>query len=70
MLLCINTVCAQRHDYIWLLGYSSSPSSTVLGGSVLDYNNTPVDTFYPFRDMNLDETNTRSPHFCSKNKIR
>jgi len=56
MLLCAN-LCAQQHDNIWMFGYSSNPDFPEFGGSVLDFSTNPVDTFYEYREMNLDFTN-------------
>lgn len=47
----------QKHDDIWLFGYESYTNTKCLGGSVLDFNIIPVDTFYECRDMNLDVIN-------------
>jgi len=50
-------IYAQKHDYIWLTGYSSTPGTMDYGGSVLDFNQLPPDIYYEFRDMNLQRTN-------------
>jgi len=51
------TITAQKHDYIWLTGYSSIPDNMEYGGSVIDFNTEPPDLYYEFRDMNLQRTN-------------
>jgi len=51
------TITAQKHDYIWLTGYSSIPGNTEYGGSVIDFNVDPPDLYYEFREMNLQRTN-------------
>jgi len=48
---------AQKHDYIWLTGYSSIPGNMEYGGSVIDFNINPPDVYYEFRSMNLQRTN-------------
>jgi len=50
-------IYAQKHDYIWLTGYSSTPGTMEYGGTVLDFNQLPPDIYYEFRDMNLQRTN-------------
>ncbi len=57
VLLCIGTSNAQRHDNVWLFGYSSSPDST-FGGSVLEFNEDTINSYYQDRDMNFSQTNT------------
>ncbi|MFM9946922.1 MAG: PKD domain-containing protein [Saprospiraceae bacterium] len=54
--ICISTT-AQKHDYIWLTGYSSIPGNMEYGGSVIDFNTNPPDVYYEFRTMNLQRTN-------------
>ena len=43
-----------KHDYIWLTGYASNPDQLEFGGTVIDFNETPVETYYEFRDMDFD----------------
>jgi len=50
-------IWAQKHDYIWLTGYSSIPGNMEYGGSVIDFNMDPPDLYYEFREMNLQRTN-------------
>jgi hypothetical protein len=50
-------LCAQKHDYIWLTGYSSTPNSTLFGGTVIDFNENPPDLYYEFRDMSFFQAN-------------
>ena len=44
---------SQNHDYYWVMGYGSHPSTTVVGGTDIDFNVSPPDTSYVFRDMNM-----------------
>lgn len=50
-------IIAQKHDYLWLTGYSSIPGNMEFGGSVIDFNTDPPDLYYEFREMNLQRTN-------------
>jgi PKD repeat protein len=50
-------VKSQKHDAVWLLGYSSNPELTYFGGTVIDFNTTPSDIYYEYRDMNLRQVN-------------
>jgi len=56
LLFCI-PLNAQKHDYMWLTGYSSIPGNIEYGGSVIDFNTDPPDIYYEFRQMNLQRTN-------------
>jgi len=57
MLLCIGVSNAQRHDQIWLFGFSTSSDSTY-GGSVLEFTQDSIHPYFQDRDMNFDATNT------------
>ncbi|MCF8245441.1 MAG: T9SS type A sorting domain-containing protein [Saprospiraceae bacterium] len=46
-------VNAQKHDYFWVMGYSSSSTTTAQGGTDIDFNYSPPDTSYVFRAMNI-----------------
>ena len=48
---------AQKHDQIWLTGYSSNPTNLNFGGTVIDFAFTPPDLYYEFRDMSFSQTN-------------
>ena len=50
-------IYAQKHDNKWLFGYESYTNIECFGGSVLDFSGSSVDTFYQYRDTNLDITN-------------
>jgi hypothetical protein len=43
-----------KHDYIWLTGYSSNPTQLEFGGTVIDFNQNPIEIYYEFRDMDFD----------------
>ncbi len=49
---------AQKHDNVWLFGYTSNTVDSSFGGTVIDFNTTPPDIYYEFREMNIDITNT------------
>ena len=55
--LLIVKINAQKHDYIWLTGYSSNDTDSTFGGSIIDFNVMPPDITYQFREMNLDACN-------------
>jgi hypothetical protein len=44
---------AQKHDYIWITGYSSNLVDTTFGGTIIDFNYHPVDISYEFREPNI-----------------
>ena len=49
-------VLAQKHDYVWLFG-KDSQTDTSFAGTVIDFNSSPPDIYYEFRDMNFNITN-------------
>ena len=49
-------VQAQNHDYVWLFG-KDSQTDTSFAGTVIDFNSSPPDIYYEFRDMNFNITN-------------
>ena len=51
------TAKSQKHDAVWMLGYSSNPELIYFGGTVIDFNTTPADIYYEYRDMNLRQVN-------------
>jgi len=55
---CVCDCFAQKHDYVWLLGYSSNPNDLNFGGTVIDFNFSPYDIYYEYREMNFDVANT------------
>ena len=46
----------EKRDYIWLFGYGDS-SYEGFGGSLLDFNYSPVDIFFEDREVDLNVTN-------------
>ncbi len=52
----LNIVLAQKHDYVWLFG-KDSQTDTSFAGTVIDFNASPPDIYYEFRDMNFNITN-------------
>lgn len=48
---------AQNHDYVWLFGYSSNTIDSTFGGSVINFNSSPPDVYYEFREMRFRQTN-------------
>jgi len=58
IILFFNTIVkSQKHDAVWMLGYSSNPELTYFGGTVIDFNITPSDIYYEYRDMNFSQVN-------------
>ncbi len=51
------SIFSQKHDEIWLLGYSSNPVNTTFGGTVIDFSTTPPDMYYEFRPMSFSQAN-------------
>lgn len=51
------TAKSQKHDAVWMLGYSSNPELIYFGGTVIDFNTTPADIYYEYRDMNFSQVN-------------
>ncbi|MDZ4702358.1 MAG: hypothetical protein SH848_00410 [Saprospiraceae bacterium] len=59
--LCIlilhNTIgSSQKHDYSWLMGQNHQ-SIPINSGTVIDFNTTPPDIYYEFRDMSFRQAN-------------
>jgi len=50
---CFTYCLAQKHDYLWLIGYDSNPNDPNFGGSVIDFNLNPPDVYYEYREMNF-----------------
>lgn len=48
---------SQKYDYVWLMGYGSNTSSSIFGGSVIDFNTFLPDIYYDFREMNFSQVN-------------
>src|SRR5690606_30897494 len=48
---------AQRHDNIWLFGYSSNTVDSAWGGSVMDFNGDSLEISYQYRYLNFNVTN-------------
>ncbi len=46
----------QKHDYIWLMGQNSQ-TNPEHAGNVIDFNNSPPDIYYEFRDMYFYQVN-------------
>jgi len=44
---------SQRHDYFWKTGYGSYPQGTINGGVDIDFNSTPPDTAYQYREIDF-----------------
>jgi len=61
MRLLLTTLCffmttfsySQRHDYVWKTGYGSYPGGTITGGVDIDFNTTPPNTTYKYRDIDF-----------------
>ncbi|HRJ15462.1 MAG TPA: hypothetical protein PLI34_10745, partial [Saprospiraceae bacterium] len=51
------SIFSQKHDEIWLLGYSSNPVNTTFGGTVIDFSTAPPDMYYEFRPMSFSQAN-------------
>ncbi len=45
-----------KHDYVWTLGYGNSSDST-FGGTNIDFNFSPPDAYYVYRDMDIHQAN-------------
>lgn len=61
MFLTATHICAQKHDYVWLFGYSTqdNPKDSVFGTSMLDFNEYGSDNFIQFlgkSKMDFDAT--------------
>ena len=52
-----HTIIAQQHDYSWLFGYGSNPDFLDWGGSVMEFMEDTINTYYEYRDMNFDYCN-------------
>lgn len=57
LLLWSSYIFAQKHDYVWLMGYGSNPINTTYGGTVIDFNTSPPDLYYEFRSMRFRQAN-------------
>ena len=53
LFLMTNNLSAQKHDYVWLLGFGSVKGDTTRGGTNIDFNKNPVRFSYAYREMNL-----------------
>jgi hypothetical protein len=53
LFLTLSPLNAQKHDYIWKTGYGSYPNGTLSGGVDIDFNFTPPDTAYVFRNLDF-----------------
>jgi len=59
LILCIycllnpTEINAQKHDYLWLFGYSSNTIDSTFGGTNIDFNLSPPDIYYTWRDMDI-----------------
>ncbi|NUQ26777.1 MAG: T9SS type A sorting domain-containing protein [Saprospiraceae bacterium] len=51
------TAYSQKYDYVWLMGYGSNTSSSIFGGTVIDFNTILPDIYYDFREMNFSQVN-------------
>ncbi len=48
----------QKRDYIWLTGYSSNGNpNSIVGGTLMDFNQQPASFEYQYRELNFDITN-------------
>jgi PKD repeat protein len=47
---------AQKHDYQWLLGQRSQ-AQIIYSGTTIDFNTTPPDIYYEFREMRFRQAN-------------
>jgi hypothetical protein len=50
VLMVVFDVAAQKHDYVWLMGQNSQ-NTIEHAGTVIDFNISPPDIYYEFRDM-------------------
>ena len=48
----------QKHDNVWLFGYGSNDINLNFGGTVLEFTEDTINTYYEYRDMWFDFTNT------------
>lgn len=44
---------AQKHDYIWITGYSSNPVDSSFGGTIIDFKFHPRKLSYEYREPNI-----------------
>jgi len=58
LLLCPHIVQAQKHDYVWITGDDNQSLDTTYGGSLLDFNFSPVKVKYNYREHNMFTTNS------------
>ena len=58
MLLYSLILPAQNHDYYWVMGYGSNIVGGNSGGTDIDFNVSPPDTNYVFREMDMQENCT------------
>lgn len=47
-----------KHDYIWLTGYGSFNGSMEQGGTVIDFSNDTLESYYEYRDIDFEISNT------------
>jgi hypothetical protein len=52
------TLFAQKHDYIWIMGDDNQLIDTTYGGGLLDFNFSPPQASYHYRDHNMYTTNS------------
>jgi PKD repeat protein len=57
LLINIQWLSAQNHDFIWLFGYDSNATYLEWGGTVIDFNNIPLDISYLYNEMNFVQVN-------------
>jgi len=49
---------AQKFDHVWITGNQNDPSNPILGGGLLDFNFSPPQTSYHYRELNMYTTNS------------
>jgi len=47
----------EKRDHIWLLGYGSNPTNLTFGGTRIDFNQSPPQISYEYRDLDFNATN-------------
>jgi hypothetical protein len=49
---------SQKYDYIWITGDDNNLSDTTRGGAIIDFNQSPIQTHYHYRELNMSISNS------------
>ncbi|MDX1913456.1 MAG: hypothetical protein SFV22_18315, partial [Saprospiraceae bacterium] len=49
---------AQKHDYVWIVGDNNSLTDSTRGGSVINFDSSPPNVYYNYRELNMFSSNS------------